>query len=345
MAIPSVLAFTRSINPGHLLMYSANKLGAPIADLTPLSVREEPLRGLNATSKTKEEEKSKAVLQVVESSELAAGNSVLVLLGKVLARHEMGVPHSCNEKDFFDKHAALIAVARDAGDFKELARRYAVTMAIGGWAWRNLMEAQDVLVSVAWEGENGREDAVFVDLLPAATDMFDFASREYVEHRPALEKLASALERALSTPSERGINFSLRADLTMGLGARVYPSQEWASTEMQKASVQNWKGGNGVTRTLAKLKTPAGYTQAIINDRKVGNALRVIDTWYPNAPANCPIAVEPYGANSHQGVAFRSAPSTSVFGVVDAITLDKPVSSEQRLFYLAACIRGGVFGA
>lgn len=342
--MPSVLSFVRSINPGHVLMYSASKVGAAANELTPLEVREEPLRGLNATLKTKEEEKSRAILQVVESSQLAAGDSVLVLVGKVLVRNQMAVPHSCNEKPFFAMQQALVEEAREAGDLLELARRYALTIALGGWAWRNALEAQSLTVTVSWGPANSKTQATFVDLLPAQSDMFDFDSPEYEPHRADLNLLASELHVALATNGARGVNFALRADIVMGEGARVYPSQEWASTEMQKESVENWKGGKGVTRTLAKLKAPNGTYQAIINDRKVGNALRVIDTWYPTATPTTPIAVEPFGANSHQGVAHRTGSSDSVFGIISAIVKGDKLTREQRLFYIAACIRGGVFG-
>lgn len=341
---PSMLSFVRSINPGHMLMYSAAEVGTSVSKLTPLGVRDEPLRGLNATMKSKEEEKAQAVLQVVESAQLAAGDSVLVLLGKVLIRNQVAVPHSCNEKEFFGEHLAVVNAAKEAGDFAELARRYALTMGMGGWAWRNALEAEELTVTVSWGAGVDKQEVSFTDLMPAAVGMFEYDSPEYENHKGSLQILANAIEQALSSDAHRGVNFSLRADIRMGVGARVYPSQEWSSTEMQKASVENWKGGKGVTRTLAKLKTPDGRTQAILNDRKVGNALRTIDTWYPKAAPDSPIAVEPYGGNSHKSVAFRSAASASVFGAVAAIAKGETLSREQRLFYIAACIRGGVFG-
>lgn len=344
MKTPSVLAFTRSINPGHFLMYSAAEVNAPASALTPLAVREEPLRGLNATMKSKEPEKSMAVLQVVESAQLAAGDSVLVLMGKVLVREASSVPHSCNELGYFDVQRELFGAAKAAGDFAELARRYAITIASGGWAWRNALEAEHLTVSVTWGDGAERQTVMFADLLPADGDMFDITAPAYSDHADALTKLAAALEQALTQGGARGINFAVRADITMGIGARVYPSQEWASAEMQKQSKEKWPGGEGVTRTLAKLRMPDGSLQAIINDRKVGNALRLIDTWYPNAPANTPIAIEPYGANSHQGVAYRASGKASVFGMVGALAKGEQLKREERLYYVATCIRGGVFG-
>jgi CRISPR-associated protein Csy3 len=344
MTAPTMLAFTRSINPGHMLMFSASEPGLAAAKLTPIDVREEPLRGLNATMKSKEEEKSKAVLQVVESAELAAGDTVLVLMGKVLIRNQSAVPHSCNSKEFFEQHATLIADAHKSGAFADLAIRYAVTMAIGGWAWRNALEAESITTTVSWAHGSIKHSVSFVDMLPAEKDIFDVDSPEYTQHKDGLAKLAGTIETALSSGTGRGVNFLLRADLTMGIGARVYPSQEWASNEMKNKSINNWEGGQGVTRILAKLKMPNGKTQAIINDRKVGNALRVIDTWYPGAAGNSPIAIEPFGANSHKSVAFRASTESSLFGSVAKVANGKMLSGEQRLFYIAACIRGGVYG-
>ncbi|MDO9179564.1 MAG: type I-F CRISPR-associated protein Csy3 [Agitococcus sp.] len=334
---PSVLAFTRSINPGHFLMYSAPEVGGA---LTPIVVRDEPLRGLNATSKTKEEEKALTVMQVVESANLAAGDTVLVLMGKILIRNACAAPHACNESEFYAQHATIMAAATAAGDFTELAKRYAITLAIGGWAWRNAGEAEAVKVSVT----AGTKSFKFIDLLPAEGDMFNVDAPEYAVHKLALVALATELEGALTSTTSRGVNFHVRADIVMGLGARVYPSQEWASSQMDKASKENWKGGNGVTRTLAKIKTPAGLLHAIINDRKVGNALRVIDTWYPGGTAGTPIAVEPYGANAHKGIAYRYTATDSVFGIVKLIVAGTALTPAQRQFYTAVCIRGGVFG-
>jgi len=342
MKTPSVLAFARSINPGHFLMFSAPAVGADT--LTPLSVREEPLRGMNATAKTKEEEKSSAVLQVVESAELTAGHPVLSLVGKILVRAGMAEPHSCNEREYSALHQSIVEAAKADGSFAELARRYALTIAFGAWAWRNALEAESLTVFVDWAADGKSHSLQFTDLLPASGNAFDYAAPEYAAHKAALDELSAAIETALTDDSGRGINFQIRGDVTMGLGARVYPSQEWASAEAQRKSKERWPGGEGVTRILAKIKTPEGQTQAIINDRKVGNALRVIDTWYPGATPDAPIAVEPYGGNSHQSIAFRTKSSDSMFGIITQLAAAKaPISQEQRMFYLAACIRGGVF--
>lgn len=339
---PKLLAFTRSVSPSHFLMYSAERIGAPLASLQMLSLREEPLRGLNATGKTTEEKKREAVLQVVESSELAPGHNILVVAGTVKVRNEVATPHSCNEDAFYASHAEVITAAREAGDFDELGRRLALTMAMGGWTWRNALEAESVTVTVRW-GRIG-ESASFAGLLPAA-DLFNLDAPEYAPFKDDLTKLAAEIARALVSNSTRSTHFHLRADLEMGLGARVYPSQEWASEQMKKDSTLNWPGGKGVSRILAKLRTPDGRACAIINDRKAGNALRAYDTWYPGATPSTPIPVEPYGANSHHNKALRADAANSVFGIAALVAKGQALTPAQRQFYAAVCVRGGVFGA
>lgn len=138
----------------------------------------------------------------------------------------------------------------------------------------------------------------------------------------------------------------LRVEYRMGLGARVYASQEWAAEDFKRESKRRWPGGEGVTRVLAKLRLPNGERQAIINDRKAGNALRVIDNWYPGADTSRPIAVEPYGASSHEARSYRRT-TGSIYELLRRVAAGESArfTREERLFYAAVCIRGGVFGA
>lgn len=336
---PSLLAFSRSLSPSHFLMYSAAAVGA--AELTPVSVREEPLRGLNATSKTTNDEKVQAVLQVVESAELAAGHEVLVLQGRVLVRNQSHQPHSCNDPQFVQAHQQVLAAFAAENGHVELARRYAVNLACGNFAWRNALEAESVRVQVEWPGNR----VVFENLLPDTRTPFDFAASAYDAHRGDLERLSQALASALMHTGCRGTSFRVRVDLVMGLGARVYPSQEWSSKTHAEESKQRWDNEKGVTRVLAKHKLADGSTQAIVNDRKVGNALRVIDTWYPEGDESRPIAVEPFGASAHEARAFRPTTPASFFSLVEKVAAAEALTPQERLYYVAVCIRGGVFGA
>lgn len=342
-SIPSVLAFARSFNPGHMPMFSASS-ERPARAPTPVLVRLEPLRGLNATLKTEDDKKNEAVLQVVESANLAADDDTLVLRGKLLVRNNVRTPFSCNDSNFVELQEELVKHAVQDGLHLTLATRYAINLLSGSWGWRNALESESVAVTVKWyEGEDPKSVTVN-NLILNATDRFNVAS--YPAHADAIEKLSAAIARALSGET-RGYLFRLEGRFVMGECARVYPSQEWASEPVKKASKKDWggDGSSGVTRILAKVLNSNGDLQAIINDRKAGNALRVVDTWYSSEGNAAPIAAEVFGANSHQGVALRTGKNaSSFFDILGKVVARQPLTPEETLYYLSVCIRGGVLG-
>src|SRR5690606_38481769 len=85
---------------------------------------------------------------------------------------------------------------------------------------------------------------------------------------------------------------------------------------------------------------------AAIHSQKIGNALRTIDTWYPEAADNGPIAVEPYGSVTTQGKAYRQPKEKQDFyNLLDGwVIKDKVPALEQQHFVIATLVRGGVFG-
>lgn len=343
-AIPSLLSFARSLSPSHMLMYSAPHMSGDDNLDVPVTVREEPLRGLNATASTPESKRDEAVLQVVESAELAPGHTVLVLKGRLLVKNHIWQPYSCNEPGFVERHGGVLTSLKDSGaqGFRELAVRYAIQLACGGIGWRNHAEATEHAVIVEHSGQQLRFQTLYRD----ADDPFNVGAASYAGHRDQIATLAGWIEDALTRSNGRGSQLKLRLEYLMGIGSRVYASQEWASTDVAQESVRRWPGGRGITRVLAKLRLPSGERQAIINDRKAGNALRTIDTWYPGAARNRPISIEPYGASSHEGRAHR-ATNGSLYQIMQRVAVDNAgtLTQEEMLFYAAVCIRGGVFGA
>ena len=118
----------------------------------------------------------------------------------------------------------------------------------------------------------------------------------------------------------------------VGAGQEVYPSQELI---LDKASSKK-------SKTLYDVQGVAG-----IHSQKIGNALRTIDTWYPNeGDALGPIAVEPYGSVTSQGKAYRQPKQKADFyTLLDRWVLKDVVPPvEQQHYVMANLIRGGVFG-
>jgi CRISPR-associated protein Csy3 len=336
ITVPKVLSHSRALSPGHVVMFSTSSEGS---EVSPIIVREEPLRGLNASAKSVSDKKeTEAVLQVVESAELAPNHDTLVLRGKITATKALLAPHACNEPSYTDAHEKIIQSAAEQGLIKELANRYALNILSGQWGWRNALESSSVKVTVKWNVGGVTQSVSAMDLLPSATDTFNLELPEYVAYVDAIETLGTAIAESILRKKGYSTIFSVEAHLHMGIAARVYPSQEWASETMKKESLVRWPGGKGVTRVLAKL----GGKQAIINDRKSGNAMRVVDTWYAEGKEGAPIAVEPYGANSHHSTAHRSSKG-SIFEIIGKLCDKQPLSREETLFYVASCIRGGVY--
>ena len=83
-----------------------------------------------------------------------------------------------------------------------------------------------------------------------------------------------------------------------------------------------------------------------MHSQKIGNALRTIDTWYPEVEELGPIAVEPYGSVTNRGKAYRQPKQKADFyTLLDSwIIKDALLSAEQQHYVIATLIRGGVFG-
>jgi CRISPR-associated protein Csy3 len=85
-----------------------------------------------------------------------------------------------------------------------------------------------------------------------------------------------------------------------------------------------------------------------MHSQKIGNAIRTIDTWYPEADTLGlgPIAVEPYGSVTTQGKAYRQPKAKQDFYTLldNWVLKDQAPALEQQHFVIATLIRGGVFG-
>ena len=120
----------------------------------------------------------------------------------------------------------------------------------------------------------------------------------------------------------------------MGDGQEVYPSQELI---LDKGSER----GGQKSKTLYMVSKIAA-----MHSQKLGNALRTIDTWYPDADGLGPIAIEPYGSVTSRGKAYRQPKEKRDFyTLLDGwILKDHIPDTEQQHYVMATLIRGGVFG-
>lgn len=84
--------------------------------------------------------------------------------------------------------------------------------------------------------------------------------------------------------------------------------------------------------------------EAGIRDQKVSNAIRTIDTWYPNfKEVGLPIPIEPLGASIGLQEFYRYGES-SLFEMLKRLDTIDP-NSKEGMYCIACFDRGGVFGA
>ncbi|MCK7574621.1 MAG: type I-F CRISPR-associated protein Csy3 [Chromatiales bacterium] len=144
--------------------------------------------------------------------------------------------------------------------------------------------------------------------------------------------LAAVIEQGLTGSAY--VLLEVIAFARVGDGQEVYPSQELILDKGDK------KGQKSKT-----LYSVGGV--AAMHSQKIGNALRTIDTWYPDAGEGLgPIAVEPYGSVTSQGKAYRQPKQKADFyTLLDRWVLkDEVPALEQQHYVMANLIRGGVFG-
>jgi CRISPR-associated protein Csy3 len=131
------------------------------------------------------------------------------------------------------------------------------------------------------------------------------------------------------------------ADVDFGVkgAVEVFPSQNYIDGKLKGFPRSLYK--YGVPNRISKTdNNRVGY--AAIRDQKIGNAIRTIDTWYPEfKETGVPIAIEPNGANLDTQRFFRKN-STSAFMMFLQLN-DIDPNTEQGMFCIASLVRGGVY--
>lgn len=330
----SVLAFERKLDPSDALFYAGqwtDRESAP--SWRPVGLREKSVRGtISNRLKTKDQDPAKldaAIenpnLQTVDVATLPHDADTLMVRFTLRVLGGLGEPSACNSAPYRDKLVATVRTYIEQHGLGELATRYAGNLANGRFLWRNRVGAEAVEVRVER----------LADGRAAATWTFDALAHSLrgdsapASAAAALADLAKVIESGLAGSSH--VLLAVTAFVRMGHGQEVFPSQELL--------LDRERGGK--SRTLYDVNGVAG-----IHSQKLGNAIRTIDTWYPEAASNGPIAVEPYGSVTTQGRAYRQPREKNDFyNLLDAWVLkDKVPPVDQQHFVVATLVRGGVFG-
>ena len=318
---PSVLAFEAKLIPSDALMFAGN---LEADTWQPILVGEKAVRGTisnrlkaaTANDPAKlDAEVSKANLQTVDVAALPHDCDTLKLVFTLRVLSDLHVPSTCNDPAYQAALGGIVKQYQIDTEFKELAKRYAHNIANGRFLWRNRVGAEQIKVVVSV----GEKQFTF--------DSYKFSLKNFDDNEQ-LNELAQIIQQGLI---EQHAFIKVEAYSQLGQGQAVFPSQELVMG-----------GGKGdKSKFLYQLDG-----QAAMHSQKIGNALRTIDTWHPQADEIGAIAVEPYGSVTNRGAAYRQPKEkTDFYNLLDAWLLKgKAPEMEQQHYVMAMLIRGGVFG-
>lgn len=327
----SVLAFERNLDISDAFFSQIDSQSAEKNPKTsPVTIKEKSVRGTisnrlkNAITKDPvklDAEIEKPNLQRVDAASLDEDKDTLLVSWSCKVLPFTGQPNVCNDQVYRAELEKTVASYLAEQGVAELAKRYAANIANGRWLWRNRVGAQQVTITVACTVDDTTETLTF--------DAHDISLNHFDDNLQGLTQLASFIEQGLK--GDQFIILYIKAAVSMGYGQEVYPSQELVLDT-----------GKTKSKELYKINGKAG-----MHSQKVGNAIRTIDTWYPAYENNqFPIAIEPYGAVTTMGTAFRQPKDKMDFySLFDTWVLkgEKP-AVEQQHYVMGVLIRGGVFG-
>ncbi|PID45848.1 MAG: type I-F CRISPR-associated protein Csy3 [Proteobacteria bacterium] len=333
--IASVLAFEKKLVPSDGFMYGTTWENRNDYDMiAALTLKEKSVRGtisnrLKAAIKNDplklNAEVEKPNLQRVDSCALTPDQDTLKLSFTLKVLSGVEQPSACNSEAFLKSYASAAKSYIETEGFRELARRYASNIANGRFLWRNRVGSEKLEVRVrALDSDD--EAWVF--------DSTQFSTRNFDKTSPELEALATKIADALSGRT-KFLLLEVNAFAQVGKAQDVYPSEELV---LDKG---NSKGGK--SKVLYHVNDIAA-----MHSQKIGNALRTIDTWYPSFEdiGVGPIALEPYGAVTNLGKAYRNPKDKAdFFTLFDKFAQGETLENKEDEHYvMGVVVRGGVFG-
>ncbi|KLV03799.1 CRISPR-associated protein Cas5 [Photobacterium aquae] len=323
LTTPSVLAFESKLACSDAVMFSGNwENRHNKADWTAIQVTEKSVRGTisnrlkGAKASKIDAEVEKANLQTVDNAALPFDADTLKITFTLRVLGDLAQPSTCNNPEYQATLAEHIKTYVQENGFKELAKRYATNLANGRFLWRNRVGAEQIEVHVSHHDQQWIFDALALSLKSFSHDCNKLA------------EITSVIEQGLL--GEKATLLTIDAFVQLGGAQTVFPSQEL---------VMN--GGDKKSKYLYQLGG-----QAAMHSQKIGNAVRTIDTWYPQGDEFGPIAIEPYGSVTNRGVAYRKPKDkTDFYTILDNWMIkDKTPELSEQHYLMAMLIRGGVFG-
>ncbi|MFD1091972.1 type I-F CRISPR-associated protein Csy3 [Providencia vermicola] len=330
--VASVLAFEKKLVPSDGYFYGTR--WDDKSQFAPLSLQEKSVRGtisnrLKGAVKNDplklNAEVEKANLQTVDACALGTDQDTLMHQFTLKVLGGVETPSACNNALFKQSYSKAATGYIENEGFKELGYRYAHNIANGRFLWRNRVGAENIEVIVKALNAGNEEQWVF--------DATQHSIHNFDKRDENINKLGERISAALS-----GKNPALLLEITtfvqLGKAQEVYPSEELVMD----------KGKGDKSKILYHVNE-----HAAMHSQKIGNALRSIDTWYPAYGSESgagAIAIEPYGAVTNLGTAYRTPKDNQDFYThFDKWARgEKLVRVEDEHYVMAVLVRGGVFG-
>lgn len=332
----SVLAFEKKLVPSDGFMYGTTWDNRHDGSLkTPLKLSEKSVRGTISNRLKKalqsdplklDAEVEKPNLQRVDSCALNIEQDTLQLRFTLKVLKGVETPSACNSESFQQSYLQAATDYINKEGFSELAKRYATNLANGRFLWRNRVGAENIEIQVKVLNKGQENTWVF--------DALGFSTRDFDHNDSKIMELATAISNALSGKIDF-LLLEINAFAQVGLAQDIYPSEELV---LDKSNAKGQK-----SKILYQKNDIAA-----MHSQKIGNAIRSIDTWYPGFEdvKTGPIAIEPYGAVTNLGKAYRT-PKNKVdfFTLFDKFSQGEEISNiEEQHYIMAVLVRGGVFG-
>ncbi|MCY4523854.1 MAG: type I-F CRISPR-associated protein Csy3 [Halobacteriovoraceae bacterium] len=333
----TVLAFEKKLIPSDGIMYGVNWENRTEKS-SPLSIIEKSVRGTISNRLKKKEGNDTAKLDnkienpnlhKIDSCSLESGQDTLKLNFTLKILSGVEHPSACNNDKFYQSYLEMVEDYKKDCGFGELAKRYAINIANARYLWRNRVGAEnlEVIVKIVNNNDGNSSEITFDDPTSIGIKNFDSSNENLV-------KIKQEIESSLSGKKEF-VLFDVTAFSRLGKAQEVYPSEELVLDQDKGKGVKD--------KILYQVKG-----KAAMHSQKIGNALRTIDTWYPGfaEKKTGPIAIEPYGAVTNLGTAFRKPKEKKDFYTLfDRYARgDNSLSKDEKHYVMAVLIRGGIFG-
>lgn len=337
---PSLLAYSRSIQPGKGLFYSisVNENGKEIKK--PIVVEQIGVRGTQSTHSAGQgffdENPDKPNIQRIEMASLPSESDTfechfsLNIVGNSVA------PHACNHDEYISYAKEFMNIYSEKNGFDYLSNLYLEQILNASWLWRN-RDADDLTIQIKIMNRP--------EIFPLNDDkcILQIGKPRSLEQELFLKKVIAEFSSALKGKGMLRLEVVGRGKI--GFGQEIFPSQEFIEKDNKKEDVG---------RILAKTKIESGEEQAYLHPQKIGNAIRTIDRWYADSKNVPSLPIEPYGVDSSRQKALRINKNKKIdfYTFLEKIPeLTEEIKNANcaeeingNIHFVVACfIRGGVF--